>query len=196
MTSEEALEAFFKSLNVPMEDLEHRGLDMQATPARVAKMYRDDLLSAYKPGAYDDLDSRFTVFDTLEDDSMITMGPIEFSSLCSHHFLPFVGVAYVGYIPGEKLIGASKIPRVVEFYSRMAQIQERMATQVADFVLEHAGAVAVLVLIRAKHLCMSCRGVRKYSEMVTTAVRPKQALFENREAITEFYSQISLLGGH
>ena len=192
---EKALRGFFQELGVPEKEWLDRGLDINNTPKRVARMYRDELLSSYQPGAEARLINRFTCFDVAGDDSMVTEGPITFTSLCAHHMLPFEGEAWVGYIPGDVLIGASKFARVVEHYSRMLQIQERMTQQIARFLAAQAGCTAVLVLLRAKHLCMTCRGVRQGSaRMATTAVLPKSIVADRRDIITEFYEQIRILG--
>jgi GTP cyclohydrolase I len=191
---ETALLRLFKEIGVPRQEYEDAGLDIGNTPARIVKMYRDELLSSYKPGAYEALVKRFTCFDSDGQDAMVTIGPIDFNSLCAHHMLPFTGCAYVGYLPKAKLIGASKIPRVVDFYAAMLQIQERLSRQVADFIVEHATPRAVLVLMTAKHQCMQCRGVKKQSAaLISTAIRPTDVYEDNRGVVDEFYKQISLL---
>lgn len=156
-------------------------------------MYKDELLSSYKPGAYEAIVKKFTVFEAAEDDGLVTLGPIEFSTICAHHCMPFVGTAYIGYVPGEKLVGASKFPRIVDYFSNMLQIQERLGRQIADFVQEHAQSQVVIVLLRAGHMCIRCRGVRKNSLMATTTVRPREAVHENRGLLDEFYQHVQLL---
>lgn len=191
---ETAFGKVFESLRIPQSEIDDTGLDVRNTPARVARMYRDELLSSYKPGAYEELCNRFTCFDSDGKDSLIVLGPCDFHSLCGHHMLPFTGEAWVGYIPGQKIVGASKVPRVVEFYSRMLQIQERMGRQIADFIYEQAKAKCVLVHIKAQHLCIACRGVRAQNvRMLTTAVAPVPTGPDaHRAVIDEFYSQIAI----
>ena len=100
------------------------------------------------------------------------MRDIEFHSLCEHHLLPFHGVAHVGYLPGARILGLSKLARVVELFSRDLQVQERLTQQVADWLDEHLEARGVGVVIEADHLCMSLRGVRAAgSSTVTSALR-------------------------
>lgn len=187
-----ALQAAFNELGIPEGEWDDPGLDVSNTPARMAKMYREELLSSYKPGAHDELVRRFTTFDSDGQDAMVMEGPINFHSQCAHHMLPFSGDAFIGYVPETKLVGASKLARCVEHYSHMLQIQERMARQVADFILKHAEARVCLVLISAQHLCMKCRGVKQQNpRLITTAVRPNSAL-EDRGIIDEFYRQITI----
>lgn len=194
------IRAFLSRLGIPASELADPSLDLQGTPARVTRMYRDELLASYKPGALEDLRTKFRKFDSDGKDAFVLLGPTKFHSLCSHHMLPFYGEAYVGYLPGENVIGASKAARVVVHFSRMLQIQERMTRQVADFVFTEANARAVVVLVRAAHECMRCRGVgQSDSRMVTTSVRPLRAQGDDEDidnaTISEFYAQMSVLRG-
>lgn len=189
---EQALQAFFAALGVPEEEMENRGLDIHNTPRRVAKAYAE-LLSSYQPGAEADLIARFTQFDEAGDDSMVLEGPIHFQSLCAHHMMTIDGHAYVGYVPDRHIVGASKLARVVEHYSRMLQIQERLGRQIAEFIHKHASPKAVIVTIAASHYCMKCRGVRQQgSKLVTTAVRPQSVVVDNRGVLDEFYRQLEI----
>ncbi len=105
-------------------------------------------------------------------DELIVARDIEFSSLCEHHLLPFSGVAHVGYIPGERIVGLSKLARVVERYSRDLQVQERLTGQIASWLDEHLEPVGVGVVLEAEHSCMALRGVRKPgSRTITSALR-------------------------
>jgi GTP cyclohydrolase I len=104
-------------------------------------------------------------------DSLVMARDIEFSSLCEHHLLPFQGVAHVGYLPGERIIGLSKLARVVELFARDLQVQERLTQQIADWLDEHLAPRGVGVVLEAEHLCMSLRGVQKQgSRTVTSAL--------------------------
>jgi GTP cyclohydrolase I len=189
---ERAMTDFFKELRIPKDEWTDPGLDVAKTPGRISKMLRDELLSSYKPGAYEALCRRFTCFPSDGRDAMVVLGPIDFTSLCGHHLLP--GQAFVGYVPGQCVIGASKVPRVVEHYSHMLQIQERMARQVSEFIYTKAEAKLVISLFRAKHECIGCRGVRQRNTlMTTTAIEPLDGLEENRGILNEFYSQVLLM---
>jgi GTP cyclohydrolase IA len=105
-------------------------------------------------------------------DELIMARDIEFSSLCEHHLLPFSGVAHVGYIPGDRIVGLSKLARVVELFARDLQVQERLTGQIASWLDEHLAPVGVGVVLEANHSCMSIRGVRKPgSRTITSALR-------------------------
>lgn len=141
-------------------DSEH----LRETPRRVAKAYAE-LLTArpFNP----------TTFQNDEGyDELVIVGEIPFQSLCAHHLLPFQGKAHVAYLPGERLVGLSKLARVVELYSRRLQLQERLTTQVADWLEEHLQPRGVGVVLEAEHLCMSLRGVQSAgANTVTSALR-------------------------
>jgi GTP cyclohydrolase IA len=108
------------------------------------------------------------IFET-RNDEMVIVRDIELYSLCEHHLLPFIGKAHVAYLPSRKVIGLSKIPRIVDMYARRLQIQERLTQQVAESVLKVTGAKGVGVVIEAKHLCMMMRGVEKQNSSMTTS---------------------------
>jgi len=144
------------------EDPDRPGL--RDTPRRVAAAYSELLTPvAFTP----------TTFPNEEGyDELIMARDIEFSSLCEHHLLPFSGVAHVGYIPGDRIVGLSKLARVVELFSRDLQVQERLTGQIADWLCEHLDPVGVGVVLEAEHTCMSLRGVRKPgSRTITSALR-------------------------
>lgn len=126
---------------------------LSATPLRVAKAYRDMLT----PEEFE-----MTTFPNDQGyDELIVAGSIQFYSLCAHHMLPFVGVAHVGYLPGERIVGLSKLARMVEYYSRTLQVQEHLTAQIATCLQEHLSPRGVGVVIEAEHMCMSLRGVSK-----------------------------------
>jgi GTP cyclohydrolase IA len=137
---------------------------LEETPRRVADAYAELLT----PRPF-----RATTFPNDEGyDELIVARSIPFHSLCMHHLLPFQGVAHVGYLPGERIIGLSKLGRVVEFFSRDIQIQERLTTQVADWLERELEPKGVGVVLEAEHMCMSLRGVQKLgSKTVTSALR-------------------------
>jgi GTP cyclohydrolase IA len=141
-------------------DSEH----LRETPRRVAKAYAE-LLSPRPFNA--------TTFPNDEAyDQLVIVGEIPFQSLCAHHLLPFQGKAHIAYLPGERLVGLSKLARVVELYARRLQLQERLTTQVADWLDEHLEPRGVGVVLEAEHLCMSLRGVQTAgAKTVTSALR-------------------------
>ncbi len=140
---------------------------LQRTPERVARMY-DEILAGYS------VDPVALVNDALfnvEYDEMVVVKDIEFFSLCEHHMLPFFGRAHVAYIPSQKVIGLSKIPRIVEMFARRLQVQERMTRQIAELIEEVLEPQGVAVVIEASHMCSMMRGVKKeHTRMVTSAM--------------------------
>jgi len=137
------------------------------TPHRVGKMY-DELLEGYHtdPVALIN-DALFSV----EYDQMVIVRDIEFQSLCEHHLLPFLGHAHVAYLPKGKVIGLSKIPRIVDMFARRLQVQERLTRQIADLLTEALNPQGVAVVLEAIHLCAMMRGVKKTNaRMVTSAM--------------------------
>jgi GTP cyclohydrolase I len=155
---------------------------LRETPRRVAKAY-SELLT---PRPFD-----ATTFPNDEGyDELVIVGEIPFQSLCAHHLLPFQGKAHVTYLPGERLVGLSKLARVVELYSRRLQLQERLTTQVADWLEEHLQPRGVGVVLEAEHLCMSLRGVQTSgSNTVTSALRG--AVKDDARTRQEFLSLIN-----
>lgn len=147
------------------EDPDREGL--LGTPDRVARMY-DEVLAGYRTDPYELLNN--ALFE-VEYDEMIIVKDIEFFSLCEHHMLPFFGRAHVAYIPNKKVIGLSKIPRIVEMYARRLQIQERMTRQIADLIQELLNPQGVAVVVEGSHMCSMMRGVKKeHARMVTSAM--------------------------
>ncbi|MBI5671208.1 MAG: GTP cyclohydrolase I FolE [Chloroflexi bacterium] len=135
------------------------------TPQRVARMY-DELLSGYRTDPAKLLNN--AIFD-VEYDDMVIVRDIEFSSLCEHHMLPFLGHAHVAYIPRGKVIGLSKIPRIVDMFARRLQVQERMTRQIANFINEVLDPRGVAVVVEGQHMCSMMRGVRKGDASMTTS---------------------------
>lgn len=154
------------------EDVSREGL--KKTPERVAKSY-SDLFSGYGKDPADFL----TVFDDEKYDEMIVVKDIEFYSHCEHHMLPFYGKANIGYIPNGKIVGLSKIPRIVDIFSRRLQNQERITQQVASCIMELLEPKGVGVILEAKHFCMMARGVEKQNSLVRTSAM--KGLFKEKD---------------
>jgi GTP cyclohydrolase IA len=148
------------------EDPEREGL--RRTPLRVAKAM-DFLTSGYQLSAESIIKGAVFAEDVRE---MVVVRDIEFYSMCEHHMLPFFGHAHVGYLPNGKVVGLSKVARVVDVFARRLQVQERLTNQVADAMMEHLGAHGVAVVMEASHTCMMMRGVQKQrSTTVSSAMR-------------------------
>jgi len=150
---------------------------LQNTPQRIAEMYAE-LFS----GLDMDAKTELTVGFQEGHREMVILRDIPFYSMCEHHLLPFHGVAHVGYIPNNegRVVGVSKLARVVDVFARRPQLQERMTTQIADAILEGLQPDGVAVVIQAEHLCMTMRGIRKPgSNVITSATR---GLFRSRAA--------------
>lgn len=148
------------------EDPDRQGL--QRTPERVARMY-DELTAGYH------IDPIKLINDAMFDvdySEMVIVKDIDFYSLCEHHMLPFYGRAHVAYIPDGKVIGLSKLPRIVEMFARRLQVQERMNEQIADFINEVLHPHGVAVVVEGVHMCSMMRGVKKANaSMVTSSIR-------------------------
>jgi len=145
------------------EDPSREGL--ARTPERVRRMY-DELTAGY----HVDPDGLMNgACFTVDYDEMVVVRDIEFFSLCEHHLLPFIGKAHVGYLPRGRVIGLSKIPRIVDMYAQRLQVQERLTVQVADFLMEQLEPKGVACVIEATHLCTMMRGVRKQEATMVTS---------------------------
>ena len=156
------------------------------TPARVARMYAE-LFSGLPQDPGRHLDVHFTE----QYDEMVILRDISFHSMCEHHLLPFIGRAHVAYLPRGKVVGVSKLARVVEEIARRPQVQERLTSQIADILMDKLDARGVGVVLEAEHTCMTIRGIRKPgSRMVTSAMR---GLFKSNVATRN--EAINLLTG-
>lgn len=145
------------------EDPSREGL--HDTPKRVAKAYAE-LVSGYTTDPQKLINN--AVFD-VEYDDMVIVTDIEYYSLCEHHMLPFMGHAHVAYIPGKKVVGLSKIPRIVDMFSRRLQVQERLTRQIAEFIDEVLEPQGVAVVMSGQHMCSMIRGVKKHDSGMTTS---------------------------
>jgi GTP cyclohydrolase I len=173
--------------------IELLGLDssdpnLTGTPDRVARMYLE-MFHGLSEGA----EPEVTFFPNDEHyTAMVIEKDIPFYSLCSHHFVPFYGHAHVAYIPNEKIVGLSKMPRIVEFYARRPQLQERLTEQVAGFLAQKLSPQGVMVVMEARHLCVEMRGVKKPGALtVTSAIR---GIFFNRPVREEFLDLLNRRG--
>jgi GTP cyclohydrolase IA len=145
------------------EDPDREGL--LKTPNRVARMY-DELLNGYRVDPVKLINGALFEVDYTD---MVIVRDIEFSSLCEHHMLPFLGHAHIAYIPNGKVVGLSKIPRVVDMFAKRLQVQERMTRQIADFINEVLQPQGVAVVIEGVHMCAMIRGVKKSDSSMTTS---------------------------
>ena len=173
-----AEEAFRTILEELGEDTAREGL--RETPKRYIK-FMEEFLS---PPEYN-----FTSFDAEGTDEMIIQSNIPFYSLCEHHTAPFFGTAAIAYIPNEKIVGLSKLARTLEYYSRRFQNQERITTQIAERIQEELDPIGVAVSIRAQHLCMAMRGVKKHDTWTTTS-KMLGAFKDEKSARDEFLMYI------
>ncbi|MCK6595530.1 MAG: GTP cyclohydrolase I FolE [Bacteriovoracaceae bacterium] len=165
---EKAKAAIIELLKYLGEDTDREGL--KDTPNRVVKSW-DRLFGGYLQDPEDVL-TTFEEDDVIPHDQIILLKDIEFYSTCEHHMLPFVGKAHVAYIPSDKVVGISKLARIVEIFSRRLQIQERVGNQVSHALMAHLNAKGAACIIESKHFCMTCRGVEKQnSVMVTSSLR-------------------------
>lgn len=156
------------------------------TPNRVFKAY-EFLTNGYKKNVKEILNN--ALFES-SNNEMVLVRDIEFYSLCEHHLLPFFGRVHVAYIPDRKVVGLSKIPRLVEIYARRLQIQEQLTEQIAEALMENVGAKGVGVVIEARHMCVEMRGVQKVNSTTTTSAL-RGLFLKNEKTREEFFSLIN-----
>lgn len=166
------------------------GLDIEDphlrdTPRRFGQMY----LEVFR-GLEDQNEPAITCFPNTENyTNMVTVKDIEFFSMCSHHMVPFFGKAHIAYIPDEKVVGLSKVARIVDFFARRPQLQERLTEQIVEFFQKKLEPKGIMAVIEARHLCMEMRGVEKPGALTTTsAIRGN---FENQRTREEFLVLLS-----
>ena len=182
--SEKMEDAILQLLNAIGEDPEREGL--KYTPKRISRMYAE-LLCGYHVDPQEMVNG--ALFNITYDE-MVLVRDIEFYSLCEHHILPFMGRVHVAYIPHGKVIGLSKIPRIVDMYARRLQVQERMTRQIADFLRDLLKPQGVAVVVEAVHLCSMMRGVKKHDARMTTSAM-HGAFRANLATRQEFLDNIS-----
>jgi len=185
MTKDEEFEqAVTKVLELLGEDPKREGL--LKTPSRVAKALKF-LTEGYDQDPQEILNQALF---TTSNDEMVLVRDIEFYSMCEHHMLPIIGRAHVAYIPDGKVVGLSKIPRIVNVYARRLQIQEQMTEQIADAILQTIKPKGVAVVVHARHMCIEMRGVQKINS--TTVSSALRGLFKSDERTrNEFYNLIN-----
>ena len=179
-----AKENIYELIKALGEDPEREGL--KNTPHRVARMFTE-LLSGYNMDPQKIINGALF---SINYDEMVLVRDIEFYSLCEHHMLPFLGRAHVAYIPADKVIGLSKIPRIVDMYARRLQVQERMTRQIADFLQKTLKPQGVAVVVEAVHMCSVMRGVKKHDARMTTSAM-HGAFRANLATRQEFLDNIS-----
>ena len=183
---EVGIEAVRNLLRLINEDPNRDGL--KDTPRRVLAMYRE-LTAGYEMNPADLLTRTFEE----TSDELIVLDGIEFTSLCEHHLLPFIGTATIGYIPRDRVVGISKLARLVDCYARRLQVQERMTRQIAEAMMAHLKPEGCGVVLVAHHSCMGCRGVRKpEARMITSALHG--VLRDKPEARSEFLALARMNG--
>ncbi len=166
-----------------------RGVDLREgisdTPERVSRMFVEELCSGYEV----DVEALLRTFPNDGYEGMVIVKDLPVTSLCEHHLVPFVGYAHIGYFPNGRVVGLSKIARVVNAYSRRLQIQERLTKQICDALEEHLNPRGVMVVVSAEHLCMTIRGVQAPgTKTITSAVT---GLFnENQEGEKEEFLRL------
>jgi GTP cyclohydrolase I len=162
--------------------LESTDPNLSGTPERVAKMYLEMF-----HGLVEGAEPEVTTFPNEENyRSMVMERDIPFYSMCAHHLVPFYGHAHIAYIPNRRIVGLSKLPRILEFYAKRPQIQERLTEQAADYLWNNLQPLGAMVVIEARHLCVEMRGVKKPGALtVTSAIR---GCFEDRKVRGEFLS--------
>lgn len=159
-------EKFMEALDLDVDDDEH----LEDTPERVARSRIDELFRGLDEDPREHLDTTFSDVKQYEGDAgWVIVDGIQVQSMCAHHFLPFRGQAHVGYIPQEKVVGLSKLARVVDGFARRPQVQERLTNQIADAVHKRLDPLATVVVVEAEHECMSLRGVQEPESMTRTS---------------------------
>ncbi len=176
MKNKEKIEILFKDILENLEDSSGGNVfdeSMSDTPARVAKMWGDELLKGYLIQPQD----MIKLFpNSSKNPEEIEINNISFYSMCEHHMMPFFGKIAIKYVPGDFVLGLSKIPRLVEVYARRFQLQERLGQQIADAIIRYGKARSVEVIIEAEHTCMTARGI----QAIDSITRTKSTAYESK----------------
>lgn len=184
-TDEEKMETIEKHFKIIMEEM---GLDMtddslKGTPHRVAKMYIQEIFSGLNPANK----PKISVFDnSYHYDKMLVEANISFNSTCEHHFLPIIGKAHIGYVSNGKVIGLSKLNRIVDYYARRPQVQERMIMQIFNELKTVLNTEDVIVVVEAEHLCVSSRGIKDSSSYTSTI--QYGGIFKEKDNRNDFFN--------
>ncbi len=184
----EKMDTIEKHFHIIMEEM---GLDMtddslRGTPHRVAKMFIQEIFSGLNPANK----PKISVFEnSYHYDKMLVEANIRFNSTCEHHFLPIIGKAHVGYVSNGKVIGLSKLNRIVDYYARRPQVQERMTMQIFNELKTVLNTEDVMVVIEAEHLCVSSRGIKDSSSFTSTI--QYGGIFNEKENRNDFFNLVS-----
>ncbi len=171
--------AIMRELNLDLADP-----NFEQTPERVAKMYLEMF-----HGLFEGSEPKVTTFPNDEGyHHMVIEREIPFYSMCAHHFVPFYGHAHIAYIPDLQIVGLSKLPRILEFYAKRPQLQERLTEQVAEFLWSKLKPLGVMVVVEARHLCVEMRGVKKPGALTTTSAL--RGCFADRKVREEFLALV------
>lgn len=184
MNEQKVMDAIKTILEEIGEDPNREGL--KDTPKRVMKLYKE----IYASIGTDPKDELNAIFDENHEE-MVVVRDIPFYSACEHHLAPFFGKAHIAYIPNGKIVGLSKIARLVENTARRLQVQERMTTMIADAILEKLEAKGVMVMIKAEHLCINMRGIKKPGSQTTT-ICTRGVFEEDINLKNDFFQMITL----
>ena len=186
-TDQQKMSTIEKHFHIIMEEM---GLDMtddslKGTPHRVAKMFIQEIFSGLNPANK----PKISVFEnSYHYDKMLVEANISFNSTCEHHFLPIIGKAHIGYVSSGKVIGLSKLNRIVDYYSRRPQVQERLIMQIFNELKSVLDTEDVIVVIEAKHLCVSSRGIKDESSFTSTI--QYGGIFNEKENRNDFFNLI------
>lgn len=184
-SDEEKMETIEKHFKIIMEEM---GLDMtddslKGTPHRVAKMFIQEIFSGLNPANK----PKISVFDnSYHYDKMLVEANISFNSTCEHHFLPIIGKAHIGYVSNGKVIGLSKLNRIVDYYARRPQVQERMIMQIFNELKTVLNTEDVIVVVEAEHLCVSSRGIKDSSSYTSTI--QYGGIFKEKDNRNDFFN--------
>lgn len=182
-------EAIVRAMLVAIgEDPDREGLIK--TPERVVRSW-EEIYGGYAI----DPATVFTAFEPGGYSGLVLLKGIEFYSTCEHHLLPFSGVAHIGYIPDKKIVGVSKLARLLDIYARRLQIQERIGEQVVDALMHHISPIGAACVIEAQHLCMRCRGVQKQGSVMVTSSLRGVFLQEDSEGIAARAELMTIIKG-